>query len=121
MRISISRPLLVCRSIWTRGRLSFMSQPPVQFLLPGRPDPLELLHRRRVIQVVPFPAPGSLHRPVAGVNSRSVGELVTPLQWFHIAASAAFSWRVSVALGRANMYRMGSDLSIKIGRASCRG
>src|ERR1043166_625623 len=113
MRISISRPLLVCRSIWTRGRLSFMSQPPVQFLLPGRPDPLDLLHRRRVIPVVPLPAPGPAHGTVPGIGSRRVGELVTPLQWFHIAASAAFSWRVSVALGRANMYRMGSDLSIR--------
>src|ERR1043166_126732 len=97
-----------------RGRLSSMIPPPVLLLLPRRPDPLELLHRRRIIPVVPFPAPGSLHRPVTGVGSRGVGELVGPLQWFHTAAPATRSWRVSVACrGRANMYRIGSDRSIR--------
>src|ERR1043166_563597 len=94
-----------------RGRLSSMIPPPVLLLLPRRPDPLELLHRRRIVPVVPLPAPGPAHGTVAGIDSRRVGELVGAFQWFHTAPPAAASCRVS--RGLANMYRMGSLRSIR--------
>src|ERR1041385_9141925 len=93
-----------------RGRLSSLIPPPLLLPPPRRPDPLELPDRSRVVPVVPFPPASPAHGTVPGIGSRSVGELVGTLQWFHMAASCARSWRVS--RGRANMYRIGSLLSV---------